>query len=130
MTSSAARRQKCIQSHLRELQLELGQLGLVQRGWSRMEPRWSLTKESQNSHEHTVLMITTLFALASLSARGASTPCGNDTAPEHASACGVADALVSPRLSLERGVERTGAQGEVRGLLLRAAAGAALDKIF
>jgi hypothetical protein len=43
---------------------------------------------------------------------------------------GVPLALASPLTALLRGVDSRGAQGEVRGLLLRAEAGAALDRIF
>ena len=76
----------------------------------------------------------TLFAFANLSASGTSpTPCPphGDVAPlAHTTPMGVTDVLSAPPLPLLRGVVRTGAQGEVRGLLLREGAGAALDRIF
>ncbi len=77
--------------------------------------------------------VATLFAFASLSASGVSPVTlapGDMAALADDSPSGVQDALESPRVDLLRGVERNGAQGDVRGLLLRAAAGAAFDKIF
>jgi hypothetical protein len=73
----------------------------------------------------------TLFALASRSASGASaTSLALGDAALADMPSGVPVTLLSPLPALLRGVESRGAQGEVSGLLLRAAAGAALDRIF
>ena len=68
-----------------------------------------------------------MFAFARRSASGASAPApaDGDCAAEP-SARGVHDALAV----LLRGVDSSGAQGEVRGLLLRAAEGAVRARIF
>ena len=73
----------------------------------------------------------TLFALANLSASGATSQAPGEVAVlADDMPSGVHVTLPSPLPDLLRGVDSKGAQGEVSGLLLRAAAGAALDSIF